>query len=243
MCARAVGGTTPGLWVTSASSCASDSAARAAASRPPGPSTKALRKASAAASLANAPLSRARSIQSRGQLLHRCVVQQIDCRDGDQFQSSEGDVGVHAHPRGRPGSRGATPARPPRTHPSPVRCSPAAADRWPRPEGPRWVAGHALSVRSPAGGGRWRPTRRTRLASSAESSASLAARGSSGRNRRAAATRAEAASATCPRCEPDPALQLGWPARSTADRAGLGGLGQQGVGSVDRPREQVGLRC
>ena len=59
----AVGGTTPGLWVTSASSCASDSAARAAASRPAGPSTNTLRKASAGASLANAPLSRARSIQ------------------------------------------------------------------------------------------------------------------------------------------------------------------------------------
>ena len=31
----------------------------------------------------------------RGQPIHRGVVQQIDCRDGDQSKSSEGDVGVH----------------------------------------------------------------------------------------------------------------------------------------------------
>ena len=45
------------------SSRASDSADRADVSRPPGPSTKAPRKASPPASLANAPLSRARLIQ------------------------------------------------------------------------------------------------------------------------------------------------------------------------------------
>ena len=57
-------------------------------------------------------------------------------------------------------------------------------------------------------------------ASRAESSASLVAPGSSGRNRVAASTKAEAAFATCPRGELDRARQLGWPALSTAGRAG-----------------------
>ena len=80
-------------------------------------------------------------------------------------------------------------------------------------------------------------------ASSAESSASLAARGSSGRNRRAAQTRAEAASGHLPAVEPDPALQPGRLRGRQRIVQASGRLGEQGLGPVDRPREHVGIRC
>jgi len=90
-----VGGTRPGLPVSSASSCASASAARAAASRPPGASTKALGEGQPVGQPGQLSTLAGTVDPVRGQLLHCRVVEQIDGRDGDQFQPSQSDVGVH----------------------------------------------------------------------------------------------------------------------------------------------------
>ena len=151
-----------GLQVTSPSSCASAHAARAAASLPHGASTKALRKASPPASLANAPLSRARWIHAVVSSLHCRVVEQIGCGDGDQLEAAEGDVGVHV---GREeGPDGATHRREPGGVPArePLPCSPGAAGWGPSPVGLPVAAGSAPSVRSRPGEGRSRPIRRRR---------------------------------------------------------------------------------
>jgi hypothetical protein len=108
----------PGLWVSSANSCASD-AALAAVSRPAGPSTKALRKASAAASLGNALLPRARSIQS---VVSRSTEASSHRSAAEMEASSVPVFGAlrrnPPHPREMPGPRGAVSAPPPRSrHP------------------------------------------------------------------------------------------------------------------------------
>ena len=88
------GGRRPGCASPARGRCASAFAVRAAASRPKGASTKALRNASPPASRARAPLRGLASIQSCGQLLDCCVVEKIDGGDRCQLEAPEGDIGV-----------------------------------------------------------------------------------------------------------------------------------------------------
>ena len=157
----------------------------------------------------------------RGQLLHRCVVEQIDGRDGDQFEPSEGDVGVHLI--GEEGLDRAAQRRHGRPVPArqPARCSPEAAGWRPSPAVRPSGAAHPRSARSPAGGRRWRPTRRRRWppARTAARPSRRAGRAAAivvphrpGRRRPRPPARGETGS--CPSARS--------PARSTADRSGRG---------------------
>ena len=207
-----------------------------------GASTKALRKASPAASLASAPLLAGTVDPVGGQPLHRCVVEQIGCRDGGQLESSEGDVGVHVvreecldgaaqRRHGR---------RVPACHPCGAALEQQVGGRVRRV--PRGWQARAPSARSPAGGWCWMPTRRRRWPPGRTAACPSRHAGRAAPVALPRRPARQAASATCPRgnwIRPS-----SWVACAVRPRIAQapGGLGQQGVGSVDRPREHVGLR-
>ena len=134
-------------------------------------------------------------------------------------------------------------ARPPRTHLSPVLRSPGAAGLRPSPERPPSVPGRGLSVRSRAGGCCWRPTRRTRRRPARRAARPWRCGGSSSRNRPAASTSAVTASDTRPQAEWIlPSSRIARAVERGSVRLVLASA-SSARGSVDRPGQQVRLRC
>ena len=232
-----------GLQVTSPRSCASASAARAAASLPHGASTKALRKASPPASRANAPLSRARSIQAvvsrstAASSSRSAAVMAASSRRRRATSGSTSSARKASTARRIAGTRGGVPAR------DPCRVAPeqqvGGRVRWVS----RSVAGSARSVRSRPAERRSRPIRR-RLRTPGPRAGRPSRRG----DRAAAVVRPHRPARRRPRPHVpaggvDPAAQpSGLRGRQRIPQAPRG-LAQQGVGSIDGPREHVGLGC
>ena len=216
-----VGGTTAGLPVSSPSSCASHSAARAAANRPRGASTKSARKASPAARRASAPVSRARWIQ-------RPV---SSSRAASSMRSAAAMAANSTRCRARSGStpslrKACTARRSAGTaaaYPSATRAVQPWSRRFAGESGGSPAGGRSRATRAmPSRAGAVAAQPANTEASSAESSASLAARGASVCSRRAAVSKVGGRVGHLATGELDPALSVGWPAPERADPTARG---------------------